>query len=266
MANEVTTRQGTDLAVNNDEFYARLTGEFETLKGGNDGKAYMKFNGNTGDFSYGSEGVELPVGTHLVMNPLSAERGWVIWVGGQVAFQDMKGMGTGLSITKAQLPDFGPYSSEDGPTEQYTVDFKTLEEPLVEMVFQANNGSKRNALAALLKDYGKTYKMHKGFLPVIQIDEKEFEGKGEGGRKFTKHAPMFKIVDWISQEELATMSEGAPSDYEQAPVEEAQPEAEAAPAPAPAPQQTRVAAAPRTAARVTNGAATADAGARKARF
>lgn len=210
---DIATRQGTALAAN-DDYYAALAVEAQGLKGGGDGKAFLKFDGNDGNYSYGADDTPLELSSLLVMNPRSYKRGYVIWVSQEVVYEEMRDLSE-PKLEKHQLPDKGPYTEDDGPVEQYTVEFGTMDEPFVNMIFQANNTSKRRALAALLKDFGANYKLHPGALPVIEIDEKEFEGKTKGGRKVTKHAPAFKIVDWITEDQLNSMAEGSPEDYEQ---------------------------------------------------
>lgn len=214
MAKDLTNTSGNYLS-SNDDFYAALAAEAQTLKGGGDGKAFLKFNGNDGEFTYGADDEELPLKSRLAVNMKSYQRGWVIWVDGEVIHEEMA-LFPAPAPTKAGLPDKGPYGEDDGPVEQYTIDFKMLDDPHVEMVFQANNSSKRRAMAALLKDFANGFKLHPGCVPVIEIDEREFETKTKGGkgRKITKHAPVFKIVDWMPETELAAMSEGAPEDYE----------------------------------------------------
>lgn len=209
-------RTGGNYLATNDDYFAALAAEANTLKGGGDGKAFMKFDGNDGTFSYGADDEPLDLGTKLAVNMRSYKKGWVIWLDGEVVYEVMNSLEDGPPPTKGQLPDHGPYGDDDGPSEQYTIDYKLLEEPFTEMVFQANNTSKRRALAALLKDFANTYKSHPGQAPVIELDENEFEAKTKGGkgRKVTKHAPKFKIVEWIDLADLDAMTQGSPDDYE----------------------------------------------------
>ncbi len=220
MGKEVAIRQQGGYLANNDDYYASLAAEAAGLKGGGGGKAFMKFDGNDGSFSYGAEDEPLELGTRLIMNPASYMRGFVIWVDGTVEFEDMKPLGQ-AAIMKHELPDLGPYGEDDGPVEQQTIDFKLMDEPFTEMVFQANNVSKRRALAALLKSFGDRYKANPGKVPVVELDESEFEvkkgkdGEAKKGRKIKKHAPIFKIVDWIDAEEFeASLGQGGEADDE----------------------------------------------------
>ncbi|AFU86598.1 nucleotidyltransferase [Caulobacter phage CcrRogue] len=214
MGNEVTTRSNGGYLTSNDDFYAMIATEANNLKGGGDGKAFMKFDGNDGSFSYGAEDEPLKNKTRMAANLRSYKRGWVIWVDGKVVYEEMVALADGPQPTKGSLPDHGPYGEEDGPVEQYTIDFRLIDEPYVEMVFQANNVSKRRALAAFLKDFGNSFRNHPGELPIIELDSNEFEGKTKGGRKVTKYAPKFKIVDWMSEKDLASLVEGSQEDYD----------------------------------------------------
>lgn len=226
MSNDLTTQK----YLTNEDYFAAVAGEAETLKGGGSGKAFMKFSGDTGDYNYGSDDTELAIGTQLVLNPRSYKRGWVIWVDSKVVYEIMHSLEQGAPPVEAALPaNWGAYAKGEGPVEQQTIEFATTDEPFVEMIFQANNVSKRRALAALLKEFGVSYKLHpdpdqpKSFkYPVVEIEAREFETKGEG-RKVKKWAPAFKIIAWISEAEMIAMKgEGTPEDY--------QPEADETPA------------------------------------
>lgn len=199
-----------------EDIFAQVANEGSTLKGGEGGKAFMKFNGNDGKYSYGSDDTALEDGDQFVMNPLSYRRGFVTWVAGKVVNETMRGITEGAMPTRAELPDNGPYVDGDGPVEQYTIELATTFEPYVEMIFQANNGSKRRAFAALMKDFNATYKNHPGKFPVVEISSAEFEAT-INNRKITKHAPKFKIITWITTEDMEAMkasgTEGTPEDY-----------------------------------------------------
>lgn len=225
MAKELANTSGGGYLANNDDYFAQLAQEAAGLKGGGGGKAFMKFDGNDGSYSYGADDEPLELGDRLIMDPASYRRGWVIWVDGDVVYESMLPLGTSVPA-KHQLEDFGPYGEDDGPVEQQTIDFRMEAEPYTEMVFQANNVSKRRALAALLKDFGNTYKAHPGEVPIIELDENEFlastsgKDKGKkGGRKVTKHAPKFKIVGWasIAKLEAARAAESGASEEDDAP-------------------------------------------------
>lgn len=224
MGNEVTSKQ----YLNNDDYYAAIAGEAATMTGGGGGKAFLKFNGDDGEYSYGADDTELSLQSQLVMNPGSFKRGYAIWKDSKVVHESMLSVLEGLPPSIQSLPDFGPYKKSEGPTEQQTIEFATTEEPFIEMIFQANNVSKRRAMAALMKDWGGQYKLNKGKWPIVEIDEREFDIEVDG-RKVKKHAPAFKIVAWVTEEDLASMKGENPADYEEEtapqPVEQPKPAA-----------------------------------------
>jgi hypothetical protein len=249
MGNEVALRQSTALATSTDDYYAALAAEAESYRGGGGGALFLKFNGNDGYYSYGADDTDLPLQSQVAMNPRTLKRGWICWLGGQVKEEIMMSLEEGLPPAKHLLPDYGPYGKDDGWSEQKTIEFKTIDGEGLTLLFQANNKSKMNALEALMKDFARQYKANPGMIPVVELDENEFETQpknedGSKGRKVRKHAPKFKLVGWMSEEELLSLTEGAEGDYAdgEGPVEEdgAEPElVDDQPEPEPAPEPAR---------------------------
>lgn len=245
MSNELTTRGASALITSTDDYYAALAQEAEGYRGGGGGPLFLKFNGNDGYYSYGADDIELVLGTQAAMDPKTLKRGFICWKEGKVQEEIMMSLAEGLPPAKHLLPDHGPYGVDDGWQEQKTIEFKTIEGDFLTLLFQANNKSKMNALEALMKDFARLYKNYPGQYPVIELDENEFETKPkDGGRKVRKHAPKFKIVGWMTEEELLALSEGDPADYQEGAETPAledqsvdladdQPEPEAEPAPEP---------------------------------
>lgn len=215
MGNEITNRANSYIASTED-YFAAVAAEASTFRDGG-GVMFMKFDGNTGDYSYGADNTELPLGTLVAVNIQSYRRGWICWNDGEVVDEIMVPIHEGAPPKKHELPDHGPYTEDnDGWSEQYTIEFTLIEEPFLTLLFQANNRSKRIAFENMMKDFAKGFKLHEGCAPIIELDEREFEGKAkEGKRKYRKHAPILKIVDWKSLEELAALTEGSPDDYEE---------------------------------------------------
>lgn len=219
MSNELTPKANSYIA-NTEDYFAAVAAEADTFRDSG-GLMYLKFNGNDGEYSYGSDNTELKLGSLLALNIQSYRRGWICWNDGEVVDEIMTPIHEGAPPKKTSLPDHGPYVEEnDGWSEQYTIEMRMVEEPYINLLFQANNRSKRIAFENMMKDFAKGFRLNEGCAPVIEIDEREFEGKAKEGSKkrYKKHAPIFKIVDWKSLEELATLSEGTPADYEPEPA------------------------------------------------
>ena len=295
MPNAPALRQSTAI-TNAMDFYAALTAEAQTYKGGGGGVAFLKFSGNDGYYTYGAEDTDLPDGTRAAVDPMSLKRGWICWNDGDMIEELMYSLMEGNPPAKHELPDHGPYKAKgDGWSEQKTIEMKTIEGPIVQLLFQANNRSKLNALEALMKQIVREVKGYPGCFPIIEFGHSTFEAQerneaGEKvGRKMTKYAPVFTIVDWMPEEELIALTEGAPQDYEggeeeyaeeqgqlEGPADEVaeeayepEPEPEPAPAPtggrrvapaaSPSPRQASAAPAARPAARPAAPAAAAPA-------
>lgn len=223
MTNALTTTGGGFLS-NMDDNFAALQEAVSDLGGGAGGGIYMKFNGNDGLFTYGSTGDELPAGTQLAFNPSSLERGWICWKDEEVVDEKMVGF-TQKQIAKGELTDHGPYEEKsDGWQEQSIISFKMVEEPFHDLIFKATGIGKRNAVARLMQDYVKSYKANPGLIPIVEIDETSYESKAKGARGARKHAPVFKIIAWVTEADLLNIQEGGAGDYE---PDEAAPQLEA---------------------------------------
>ena len=213
MSNALTTTGGGFLAASADT-YADLEAAAAELGGGAGGGIYLKFNGNDGIFTYGSTGDELPLGSQVAFNPTSLQKGYICWKDEEVVDELMVPFSARLP-NKADLTDHGPYEEKnDGWQEQSIVDFKMTEEPFHDLVFKATGIGKRNAVARLMQDFVKSYKANPGLIPIVEVDEVEYESKAKGARNAKKHAPVFKIVAWVSEADLVAMQEGGAADYD----------------------------------------------------
>lgn len=211
MSNALTTRGTTALATAGavDPFAAAADDM------GASGAVYMKFNGNTGEYSFGAEAEELPEGTRLAVNMRNFRRGYICWKDEEVVDEIMVKVIDGNPPAEHQLPDHGPYSDDpddnEGWSEQAAVDFRSVEDGR-EFVFKTSSKSGRRALGQLLKDYARQYKVHEGELPIIELATQSWMPKEKKHGK--KYSPVFKIVDWANEEALAAQVEGEdPADY-----------------------------------------------------
>jgi hypothetical protein len=172
---------------------------------------FLKFNGNTGDFTYGQKDEELPHGTQLAADMLNFARGWICWKDGEVEDEIMVPILKGEPPLEHTLPDHGPYEkhddgSEDGWAEQAKIGLRDVETGET-YLYKTTSKSGRRALGQLLKDFSKLHRMHPGETPVVEISGQSYTPKDKKlGKKF---APIFKIVGWMNDADLAQLDEGS---------------------------------------------------------
>jgi hypothetical protein len=176
--------------------------------------AFMKFSGNTGEFSYGSDNEPLEVGTQLAVNMMQMERGWVCWIGGKPYETIMNKLMDEVPMrAEEDLPDHtSKYQNEkdDGWVRQTSVPMAMLDDGS-ELEFKTSSKSGIMALQKLSKEFGTKCHLHvddngEAMMPIVEIGSVSFPIRNG---KETKHAPTFKIVDWISASELMSVTDSA---------------------------------------------------------
>lgn len=176
---------------------------------------YLKFNGNSGEFTYGAEAEELPLGTRLAVDMNSFRRGFICWVEEEVVEEVMIRVVDGKPPEKHELTDHGPYvkteDRTDGWSEQAAVTLRDIATGK-EFTFKHSSLSALRALGTLLKDFAKDYKNHPGELPIVELDTSSFIPKNKKFGK--KYSPKFNIVEWSSEEELMSRFGENASDYQ----------------------------------------------------
>lgn len=212
MANALQTRpQGSAVAATSAYDPFTRAGEMDSSGQGQ----YLKFNGKTGEYTYGQNAEELPEGTLLATDMNQAKWGWICWVDGEVKDERMKRVVDGDPEAEETLPDYGPYTkhpdgSEDGWSKQRLLVFK---DPVSgeEYIYKTSSGSGVRAFGSLMKDYGRNYKQYPGMIPLVALGVGSFIPKNNPkvGKVYT---PEFKITDWRSEEELLAQVGGAGDD------------------------------------------------------
>lgn len=203
MANEVATRSRTELA--NESAYDPFAQAGQDMAGAS--ALYAKFNGNSGEFTYGAQAVEVEKGERMAANVYGARRGHICWVESEVAEEIMVPLMQGPPPATHTLTDHGPYKkyedgTQDGWSEQFSIEFRLLGEDHdgVEITYKTSTKSAMRPLGDLVKQFGREYKSHPGCVPIVEF------GKGDYMPKEKKHGkkyfPTFKIVDWIDEETL----------------------------------------------------------------
>lgn len=203
MGTEVATTSRTELAQSSAyDPFAAAGNEM-----GGSSNLYAKFNGNSGEFTYGSQAEEIEKGERMAANIQGARHGWICWVESEVAEEIMLPVIEGPAPHEHTLKDHGPYKkyedgTEDGWSKQFSIDFRLLGEAHdgAEITYKTTTKSAMRPLGDLLKQYGREYKMNPGKVPIVELDKGSYMPKEKKHGK--KYFPIFKIVDWIDEEEL----------------------------------------------------------------
>jgi hypothetical protein len=239
-----------------------------------EGGAYLKFNGNTGEFTYGADDVALEYGSQVVADLFNVSFGWICWKDSEPVEETLVKILDGKPPLEHNLTDHGPYDSEDDGWREATALPMVLlcngesddSEAGLKLNFKGSSGSSVRGVRKLSGAFGKLFREHQGEFPVIELSAEQFAAKEKKYGK--KYAPIFTIKGWISEDELAgIVGDTTGGDYEAEdepaaaapaarrlapPAAEPEPEveeiaAEEDAAPAPAPRRTAAAeAAPRT--------------------
>jgi hypothetical protein len=174
--------------------------------------SFLKYSGNTGKYMF--KGVEVEHGTRLAFNILGAKKGWVCWKDSKPVDQIMVDiLGGGRIPSEESLKDHGPFKQGDGWKQQLSVVVRSLEGG-DQMDFNLSNQSGRNALGALIQEFGAKAAMFvdnngEPKVPIVEIGAQSFQPRDASG---TKWAPTLKLVDWKSQAELAALDPYADDD------------------------------------------------------
>lgn len=191
---------------------------------GSDGGSYAfgKFNGNNGDWTYGSNPAkEIEPGSRILIDMnQGVRRGWICWKAGEVKDERMVLVSQGNPPSEDQLTDHGPYEKkDDGWKEQVSVRFRLLDNgDEVELKMTSRAGVR--GVGALCRGYGAQFRDYDAdSLIVVEIDSKEYTPKDKSfGRKY---APVFEIVEFISPDQAAELLGDVDAGEEEGTSEEA---------------------------------------------
>jgi hypothetical protein len=203
MGNAVATRSRTELAQ--ESAYDPFAMAGDDMAGGN--SVYAKFNGNSGEFTYGSAATEIDQNERMAANVAGARRGFICWKESEVVEEIMVQIIQGPPPLENTLTDHGPYQknadgSEDGWSAQFAIDFRLLGEDHdgIEITYKTSTKSAMRPLGDLVKQYSREYKNNPGCVPIVEFSKGSYMPKDKKiGKKFY---PVFKIVEWIPEDEL----------------------------------------------------------------
>ena len=198
---QVAPRTTTAVARHGDNVF---TSTAAALGSDGGGVIFGKFNGNNGDFTYGTNPAkELEPGTAVLVDMQQAvKRGWICWKDGEVKDERMVLITQGNPPREDELKDHGPYTKkDDGWKEQVSIRFKLFETgEEIELKMTSRAGIR--GVGALCKAYGAEFRDHEpDALIVVVLDSKGYTPKDKSyGRKY---APIFEIDEFISPDEAA---------------------------------------------------------------
>jgi hypothetical protein len=186
---------------------------------GDAGKAFVKFDFESGSYVYGRDGIDI-TGDEIVVNTQAIMHGWTLWSGGKPTkvkahFSD-------------PLPEPPAPIGADFPAEARSFDARFEDDADTVLDFSTNSMGGRKGVDALLATIIlRSAGGEKNFLyPVVELDSESYANAKRGGKM--TYNPRFTIVDWVDADgiresatpKLAAVPEvEAPEPSEDAPVE-----------------------------------------------
>lgn len=228
MSNELTNTNSRAVADVGDPFGAQGS------EGASGNVTYVKFTGATGLFTAGKDDDVIEHGTRFVANMMESGWVWAFWWDNEVLEQftdrlvdnpmsydnppmnlpeDPDGV-INMSIEEimqAQKDD--PANFRDGWGVQATLDLMPVDGSGEQHTIKLNKGVAMNAFHTLRKSFGNQYKLKAGLKPVVELNANSYEPRAKSAGK-KRWAPVLKIVDWVSEEDMAAMVGDDPSLYE----------------------------------------------------
>lgn len=158
----------------------------ETSGGGS--SAYIRFDFESGDYTYGREQIDI-TGEELLVNTQSIKHGWVLWSGGRP------------KKTFASFAD--PLPQEPNPLgEDYPSEARGLEGALYDdktpLIFDTNSYGGRKGIDTLLgqiKAQAATGSDH--LYPLVTLDSESYANSKRGGK--LTYNPVLTVVSWHDQ-------------------------------------------------------------------
>jgi len=153
------------------------------------GKAFIRFDYKSGDFTFGRDQQEITE-DEIIVNTTSFCHGWVLWVNGTPS----KVMRSFVET----IPDPMPNSpTGDAPSEARGFEARFEDDPETVLMFETSSYGGRKGCDTLLNEIrarsagGETEYL----FPVVKLTSESYKAK-QGG---TIHNPSFKVVGWVNQ-------------------------------------------------------------------
>ena len=173
------------------------------------GKAFIRFDFETGDFEFGKDKVDI-TNEEIAVNTLSFKHGWTLWSNGKPTKKE-------VHFTQP-LPTAMPPIGEDHPKESRAFDAAFTDGDDTILSFGSSSYGGMKGCDALLEEIAaKSAAGEKDFLfPIVKLTSESYANAKRGGK--LTYNPKFEVVRWIDQEGNV---EGAKAEAIAAPVDEA---------------------------------------------
>lgn len=232
MSNALTTAQDNAVSTMGADPFGTQGSE------GAQGSTYMKFTGSTGNFTAGSDAEEIEHGTQFALDMMNARYQWSFWWNEEVLATE-----EALLVERPSLYDEEPADLPDDPDSkidmtmediramrddrqnnfmdgwscQAIITMRAIDGSDEEYTLKLNAGVAMNAFHALRKSFARQYKLKAGLIPIVELSANKFKAKAKGvGWRF---APVIRIVDWASEEDLMAMGGDDASGYDDEPAD-----------------------------------------------
>lgn len=175
--------------------------------------AFLNFNGNTGELTFGSDDNVLPDGSTVVADFMNQSRGWICWKNGEPVEEVLVPVTEGKPPLEHELKDHGPYDDEDDGWREATAIPMIVEsvggDPEHEFVgakllFKTSTGGAVRSVKKVAGTFGKLFREHMGEMAVVEITTESYTPREKKYGK--KYAINFKIVDWFGEDQLAELA------------------------------------------------------------
>lgn len=187
--------------------------------------AFLKFNGNTGELTFGAEDNVLGDGSTVVADMFNLAQGWMCWKDGTPADSVFVAVTDGKPPLEHELKDHGPYDDEDDGWREAiqvgmiveSVDGDGDHEYVgTKLKFESSTAGVVRSVKKLSGAFGKQFREHMGELPVVEITTESYTPREKKYGK--KHAINFKIIDWMDDAAIAEIVgdlDDSAGDYEE---------------------------------------------------
>ena len=164
-------------------------------------KVFITFK--NGEYLYGADQDEIPVGSRFIANMAGLRIGWKHWSGKKVTEERMGLLAEGFHPpARHELGDFDQSLWELDDKRQPRDPWQQTNELVLrgletgdEFVFATSGRGGIGAIGELCKAFGKLYRQKPGMAPVIELTNDHYNHKVYG----KTYVPVLKLVDWVRE-------------------------------------------------------------------